>query len=75
MGGSYRLCAHIIRHTAITLVERYAGYEVARAFAGHEETETTSTYSKATIEEVAAAIEYLTGEPHPLARSEGGRES
>lgn len=61
------LDAHTLRHTAITWVERTAGFEVARAFAGHSENEVTSTYAKATLEEIAAAVAHLTGEPHPLA--------
>ena len=61
------LDCHSLRHTAIAMVERVAGYEVARAFAGHAEKEVTSTYAAAGIEEVAAAVAILTGEPHPLA--------
>lgn len=59
--------SHTLRASAIALVERYAGHEVARAFAGHAEKSVTSLYAKASIEEVAAAVAYLTGEPHPLA--------
>jgi hypothetical protein len=33
----------------------------------------TSTYVRATIAEVAAALAALTGEPHPLAEPEGGQ--
>jgi hypothetical protein len=40
----------------------YAGHEVARAFAGHAEKSVTSLYAKASIEEVAAAVAYLTDE-------------
>jgi hypothetical protein len=32
----------------------------------------TSTYVRATLAEVAAALAALTGEPHPLAEPEGG---
>ena len=49
------------------LVERVGGYEVARAFAGHAEPDVTSHYAKASIEEVAAAVAHINGEPHPLA--------
>jgi integrase len=61
--------AHILRHTAITAVERHAGYAVAQAFAGHSAASVTGTYTRARIAEVAAAVEALTGEAHPL--SEG----
>lgn len=59
--------AHVLRHTAITRIERTAGYAVATAFAGHSNTGVTGTYVKATVEEVAHAVRLLTGEPHPLA--------
>jgi hypothetical protein len=32
---------------------------------------TTSTYVRASLSEVAAALATLTGEPHPLATAEG----
>jgi integrase/recombinase XerC len=48
---------------------------VARAYAGHtdsgSETGATSTYVRASLAEVAAVLTALTGEPHPLATSEG----
>jgi integrase/recombinase XerC len=48
---------------------------VARAYAGHtdsgSETGTTATYVRASLTEVAAALAVLTGEPHPLAVTEG----
>ncbi|HME63589.1 MAG TPA: hypothetical protein VKG61_01685 [Streptosporangiaceae bacterium] len=48
---------------------------VARAYAGHtnggSETGATSTYVRASLSEVAAARAALTGEPHPLATTEG----
>lgn len=63
------LCAHVLRHTAGTAIERLAGQAVASAFLGHAEAGrgTTGTYTKASIHEVAAAVARLTGEPHPLA--------
>lgn len=61
------LTAHVLRHTAITAVERVAGFAVAQAFAGHTPGSVTGTYTKADISEVAAAVAALTGEPHPLA--------
>ncbi|WP_377308234.1 hypothetical protein [Phytohabitans flavus] len=52
-------------------MERAFGYAVARAFAGHTDgganVGTTTTYVRATLQEVAAAVAALTGEPHPLA--------
>ena len=59
--------AHILRHTAITAVERHAGFAVAQAFAGHSASSVTGTYTRARIGEVAAAVSALTGEAHPLA--------
>lgn len=61
------LTAHVLRHTAITAVERVAGFAVAQAFAGHQPGSVTGTYTKASLHEVAAAVATLTGEPHPLA--------
>lgn len=62
------LTAHVLRHTAITAVERLAGEAVARAFAGHTSTSSvTGTYTTATMAEVATAVAVLTNEPHPLA--------
>jgi integrase/recombinase XerC len=66
---------HWIRHTTLTWVERNFGYAVARAYAGHTDSGgdagATSTYVRASIGEVAAALAALTGEPHPLASAEG----
>lgn len=67
---------HWLRHTTLTWVERNFSYAVARGFAGHndgggKDPGTTATYVQATIEEIAAAVEALTGEPHPLATLDG----
>ena len=66
---------HWIRHTTLTWVERSFGYAVARACAGHTDSGgaagATSTYVRASVSEVAAALAALTGEPHPLAAAEG----
>ncbi|WP_307834294.1 tyrosine-type recombinase/integrase [Paractinoplanes lichenicola] len=65
-----QISAHWLRHTTLTWVERHFSYAVARAFAGHadsNEAGTTATYVKATLQEVAQALAALTGEPHPLA--------
>ena len=68
---------HWIRHTTLTWVERNYGYAVARAYAGHTDDNgdagATSTYVRASLSEVAAALAALTGEPHPLATPEGWR--
>ena len=79
--GTCRGCAtqgistHWIRHTILTWVERNFGYAVARAYAGHtdggSEAGATATYVRADLAEVAAALAALTGEPHPLATTEG----
>lgn len=61
------LTAHVLRHTAVTAVERVAGFAVAAKFAGHTPGSVTGTYTKADIAEVARAVAHLTGEPHPLA--------
>jgi integrase/recombinase XerC len=69
-----QISTHWIRHTTLTWVERNYGYAVARAYAGHTdggETAATSTYVRASLAEVAAALAALTGEPHPLAATEG----
>ncbi|MFB9386888.1 hypothetical protein ACFFTK_27395 [Pseudonocardia petroleophila] len=73
-----QVSTHWLRHTTLTWVERNAGYAVARAYAGHNgsrDVGVTSTYVRADITEVAAALAALSGEPHPLAptATEGGR--
>jgi hypothetical protein len=60
----------------LTWVERNFGFAVAHAYAGHTDGvgdtgSVTSTYVRATLSEVAAALAALTGEPHPLAELEG----
>ncbi|CAM04340.1 phage integrase family protein [Saccharopolyspora erythraea NRRL 2338] len=78
--ASQQISTHWLRHTTLTWVERHFGYAVARAFAGHTDSSsgdggTTTTYIRAGLEEVAAAVAALTGEPHPLAaRRSGGDE-
>jgi integrase/recombinase XerC len=65
------ISTHWLRHTTLTWVERNFGYAVARAYAGHNDssgdTGSTTTYVRADIHEVAAALAALTGEQHPLA--------
>ena len=62
---------HWVRHTAITNVERIAGFGIAREYAGHfaPTSATTTTYIQATLEEVARVVEVLTGEMHPLVKN------
>jgi integrase/recombinase XerC len=67
-----QISTHWLRHTTLTWVERNFGYAVAHAYAGHTDGagdtgSATSTYVRATLTEVAAALAALTGEPHPLA--------
>jgi hypothetical protein len=65
---------HWIRHTTLTWGWNF-GYAVAHAYAGHtdsgSEAGATATYVRASLSEVAAALAALTGEPHPLATTEG----
>jgi integrase/recombinase XerC len=68
--AAQQISTHWLRHTTLTWVERNFGFATARAYAGHADRHneaTTTTYVKATIHEVAAALAQLTGEPHPLA--------
>lgn len=59
---------HWLRHTTLTWVERHFGYGIARAYAGHTDTTgaATTTYIKASQQDVATALAALTGQPHPL---------
>lgn len=70
--ATQQVSTHWIRHTTLTWVERNFGYAVARAYAGHatgsREPNTTATYVRANITEVATALAALTGECHPLGR-------
>jgi len=69
-----QISTHWIRHTTLTWVERNFGHAIAREYAGHSDssgdTGSTSTYVRASMHEVAAALAALTGEPHPLAEAE-----
>jgi integrase/recombinase XerC len=67
--ATQQISTHWLRHTTLTWVERHFGYAIARAFAGHDgraDAGTTSTYVRADLYEIAAALATLTGEPHPL---------
>ena len=69
--ATQQISTHWLRHTTLTWVERNHGYAVARAYAGHTDSNshagTTATYVRASLPEIAAALAALTGEPHPLA--------
>ena len=68
--AAQQISTHWLRHTTLTWVERNFGFATARAHAGHADRHneaTTTTYVKATIQEVATALGALTGETHPLA--------
>jgi integrase len=62
------ISTHWLRHTTLTWVERHYGYGVARAYAGHTDSTgpATTTYIKADLQAVAAALSAMTGQPHPL---------
>ena len=68
--ATQQISTHWLRHTTLTWVERNFGYAIARAFAGHTDsggdTGTTTTYVRASLQEIAAALAALTGESHPL---------
>jgi integrase/recombinase XerC len=68
--ATQQISTHWLRHTTLTWVERNFGYAIARAYAGHTDSGgdagTTTTYVRASVQEVAAALAALTGEPHPL---------
>jgi integrase len=63
------ISTHWLRHTTLTWVERHFGYGIARAYAGHTDSpgSSTTTYIKADLNDVAAALSAMTGQPHPLA--------
>jgi integrase len=68
--AAQQVSTHWLRHTTLTWVERAFSYAVARAYAGHSgknDLGATMTYVRAEVQEVAAALAALTGEPHPLA--------
>lgn len=67
--------AHVLRYTAINAVGRLAGYAVAQAFAGHAPPSVTGLYLRARLCDVAAAVEVLTDEPHPLAEHDSDRDN
>jgi integrase len=76
--ATQQISTHWLRHTTLTWVERNFGFAVAQAYAGHtgngRDGNTTATYVKASLSEVAAALTALTGEPHPLAQTSTSRQ-
>jgi integrase/recombinase XerC len=75
--ATQQVSTHWLRYTTLTWVERNFGYAVAQAYAGHRPRHRfgahTDTYIRAGLDEVAAAVAGLTGEPHPLAECAAGR--
>ncbi|MFC3965629.1 tyrosine-type recombinase/integrase [Nocardia jiangsuensis] len=70
--ASLGVSAHWLRHTTVTFVEREFGAAVAHAFAGQADPRhggTTGLYTRASLAEIAEAVEAIAGEPHPLARN------
>ncbi len=65
---AHGVTAHWIRHTTLRFVERKYGTAVAKAYGGHKDyhRDANDIYTRATIEEVAEALSFITGEPHPL---------
>src|SRR6185437_15204929 len=74
--AAQQISTHWLRHTTLTWVERNFGFAVAQAYAGHtsqvREANATTTYVRAGLHEVAAALATLTGEAHPLASTAPG---
>ncbi|MGC4795716.1 hypothetical protein ACLQ3H_16585 [Micromonospora saelicesensis] len=64
------ISTHWLRHTTLNWVERYFGYGIARAYAGHTDSpgSSTTTYIKADLHDVANALSAMTNQPHRLAR-------
>lgn len=60
-----RVTAHVLRHHAVTVVERLAGKAVARAYARHSSGDVNDIYTAASRAEVAAVVVRLYGGDHP----------
>lgn len=58
--ATQQISTHWLRHTTLTWVERNFGYAIARAYAGHIDSGgdagTTTTYVRASLQEIAAAL-------------------
>jgi integrase len=60
---------HALRKTTATRLERMTSEFVAEAFLGHQRgSDSNAPYMRVDLDELALAIEVLTGEHHPLAR-------
>lgn len=59
------ISAHPLRHQAIKTIERASSKAVSNAFARHEPADTNDVYSKASRQEVAAAVVRVHGGDHP----------
>lgn len=67
MGRCFGLSTHWLRDTTLTWVERNFCEGLARSYAGHTDSAgPATTYIKADIYDVAAALAAMTGTPHPL---------
>jgi integrase/recombinase XerC len=72
--ATQQVSTHWLRHTTLAWVERNFGFAVARAYAGHTNTDSdaaTTTYVRAIIQEVAAALATPDGRgppPRPIDR-------
>ena len=68
--ATQQVSTHWLRHTTLTWVERNFGYAIARAYAGHTgaggDGGATGTYVRAGLPEIAAALEVMTAEAHPV---------
>jgi len=66
------ITTHWLRHTTLTWVERHFGYATARAYTGHTDSTgpATTTYVKADLHAVAAALAAMTDQPHPMGSTE-----
>ena len=75
--AAHGISTHWLRHTTLTWVERHFGYGTARAYAGHTDTTgpATTTYIRADLQAVAAALATMTDQPHPLALADDDRQS
>ena len=56
---------HDLRRTGATFIERAFGHAVARGWLRHRSGNQTDGYVLAAQQEVARAVEWLTGSPHP----------
>ena len=59
------ISTHWLRHTTLNWVERHYGYGIARAYAGHTDSNgaATTTYIKAHLPAVAPALSPIPGDP------------